>query len=80
LAPGSGRDTIRDFEDDTSGSQDLIDVSAYGITRFEQLTISSNVIDLGASAGGTAGINTVAITFSRGNVAGLTGEDFIFAA
>jgi VCBS repeat-containing protein len=81
LAPGSGRDTIEDFQDGTSGSQDdLIDVSAYGITRFEQLRISDSTIDLGASAGGTARVNTVAITFSSGSMAGLTSEDFIFAA
>jgi hypothetical protein len=45
-----------------------------------QLRIGGNVIDLGASVGGPVGVNTVAITFSSGNMAGLSKEDFIFAA
>jgi hypothetical protein len=90
LAPGSGRDTIFDFQvgayvfvgDTIYGlsGHDRIDVSAYGITHFEQLRTDGNVVDLGASAGGPAGVDIVTIYFSSGNMAGLTKEDFIFAA
>lgn len=82
FAPGSGQDTIGDFEDDVSGSQDRIDLSTYtGITGFAQLNITGgNTIDLGASVGGgTPGEDTVAITFLNDSTDGLTAEDFIFA-
>ena len=80
FGPGWGHDWIFDFEDGATGSQDLIDVSAYGITSFDQLRISGNTVDLGASAGGTVGVDTVTISFSAGNVTTLSSEDFIFAA
>jgi hypothetical protein len=80
FANGSGLDTIFDFGDD----QDLIDLRNFdGINRFSEVRAASTqagedvVIDLGAAAGGPAGVNVV--TLADFDIAGLNARDFLLA-
>jgi Ca2+-binding RTX toxin-like protein len=75
FAQDSGSDVIIDFENGI----DLIDLSAYGITAFNQLNITDDpegaIIDLGPTAGSAANlIGLYAISASQ-----LDDGDFIFA-
>ncbi|MBS7537764.1 calcium-binding protein, partial [Ancylobacter lacus] len=79
--PGSGADTIYDFGQ-TAGSStgdDLIDVSAYGYTNFDSLSIANN---------GTASVtitfsgsgNSVTVQNKANTALTLDASDFVFAA
>ena len=70
FAPGSGLDTIPDFEQ----GKDLLDVRGYGAHSLADLTITASVIDLDGAAVDNAG-NEVAVL----NVANLVSGDFLFA-
>ena len=71
FGPGHGNDIIRDFTDDL----DLIDLSAFGFSGMEELTLESGsggvTIDLSAHGGGTILLDGVGIT-------SLTAADFLF--
>lgn len=78
FATGSGQDTIGDFET----GHDLVDIKKgyKAIKSFDQITDNaeevdgSTVIDLGAAAGGTAGVDT--LTLTNVALADLTAADF----
>ncbi len=79
FARNSGEDVIGDYR---KGDENLIDVSAYGIKRFDDLDIDESAsgitIDLGKSAGGSGNVNTV--TLLGLNDDDLDAGDFIFVA
>jgi hypothetical protein len=74
FAPGSGLDTIFDFEQ----GKDVIDVRDYGAQSFADLTIASSgghsIIDLDGAAVDGAGNEVSVLTIQT-----LFSSDFIFA-
>ena len=75
FAPGSNLDTIYDFEQ----GQDLIDVSAYGYTDFDELVITGdgNVVDFDETP---ADLHELSVFSIDGSEVTLVESDFIFAA
>jgi len=80
FAPGSGLDTIFDFEND----KDVIDVSGYlGIANFGDIQphaaqVGTDVtIDFGVANGGVAGVDVLTVT--KFSLADLGANDFEFA-
>ena len=71
FAPGNGADAITDFAD----SEDRIDLTAFDLTGYDDLTVTSSTdgvtIDLSAHDGGT-------ILLEGFNMAGLDATDFLF--
>ena len=80
FGPGFGRDTVVDFDDNARGSQDVLDISAFGITFddfFERVTIT----DLGNDTRITIdGISAQTILLEGiTNATRITIDDFLLA-
>lgn len=74
FAPGSGRDVIEDF----GNGNDRIDVSAWGINRFEDLDIPTSEPG-GAVIRFNENEDLGVLNLTEGELAPLTEDDFIFA-
>ena len=78
FATGSGADTINDFDADSAGGQDFIDLTGYGVTAIDFAT-RVTIADQGANTLITIdGINTIILNGVTGDGANLiTQGDFI---
>ena len=80
FGPGFGRDTVADFDDDARGSQDVLDISSFGITFddfFERVTIT----DIGNDTRITIDGNSAQTILLEGitNATRITMDDFLLA-
>lgn len=81
FAPGGGADTVNDFDADATGGQDLIDLTAFGVTAADFAT-RVVITDLGASTSvsidaGAGFITLLGVSGDGDNV--ITQADFILA-
>jgi Ca2+-binding RTX toxin-like protein len=80
FAAGFGRDTITGFDADPAGGQDLLDISAFGITA-ATFASSVTIADLGNDMSVTIGADVITLLGVTGvNPNTLTQADFLLAA
>jgi Ca2+-binding RTX toxin-like protein len=80
FAPGGGNDTISGFDANPTGGQDLLDISAFGITAAD-FGARVTIVDLGADTQVTIdGTDTIALLGVNGSGANvITQQDFLLA-
>ena len=78
FAPGFGNDTVQDFDFDPVGGQDLLDISALGVTA---ATYAGSIVitDLGVDLRISIGADSIVLT-NVADTAAITQADFILAS